>query len=301
MNKEIITRLAGRSGLYLKKYSPEIMTGIAMVGTVATAYLAVKASRKTDPIVEVLKGDIDEIREVTVHDTRSKEQIDRQVAKRYVSAGLELTKVWTPAVAMGATTIGCILGAHGVLHKRNVALAAFAKASETAFSEYRERVAEQIGADKENDLYEGRKTITEIDPETGKKKKTVVNVGSSSHTSRVFDDSISSWSPIHDHNLIFLNSQQSYLNDLLKIRGHVLLNDVYDRLGFERTPYGGEYGWVWHGPEGRESSNYIDFGIGAGETIIKQLTDGSTYDTGYIQLDFKGASYVLDLIGKKWG
>jgi hypothetical protein len=43
---------------------------------------------------------------------------------------------------------------------------------------------------------------------------------------------------------------------MLISRGHVLLNDVYESLGFPRTSAGAVVGWV-HG----NGDNYVDFGV----------------------------------------
>lgn len=59
---------------------------------------------------------------------------------------------------------------------------------------------------------------------------------------RVFDDNNRNWSSLPAHNHVYLGAQNQYFNDLIRIRP-VLLNDVYDALGFNRTPYGAVLGW----------------------------------------------------------
>ena len=50
---------------------------------------------------------------------------------------------------------------------------------------------------------------------------------------------------------------QSMFNDKLRANGHVFLNEVYDALGFKRTPAGSVVGWVWNG----DGDGYVDFGL----------------------------------------
>ena len=52
MNKAIITRTANKSLLYLKKYSPQILTGFGVVSFGATVYLAAKETLDAPVIIE---------------------------------------------------------------------------------------------------------------------------------------------------------------------------------------------------------------------------------------------------------
>jgi hypothetical protein len=58
-------------------------------------------------------------------------------------------------------------------------------------------------------------------------------------------------------NKIFIQHQENYANHKLNAYGHVLLNDVYDSLGFERTAAGAVVGWLKNG----DGDGHIDFGI----------------------------------------
>lgn len=81
-----------------------------------------------------------------------------------------------------------------------------------------------------------------------------------SEYARFFDEACPNWVPDAEANLMFLKCQQNHANDLLKVRGHVLLNDVYDMLGLPRTKAGAVVGWIFD-KENSEGDNFIDFGI----------------------------------------
>ncbi len=43
---------------------------------------------------------------------------------------------------------------------------------------------------------------------------------------------------------LFIFNQQRYFNDLLKVRGHVFLNEILDAFALKRTCAGAMYGWL---------------------------------------------------------
>lgn len=63
--------------------------------------------------------------------------------------------------------------------------------------------------------------------------------------SRLFDEDNKNWSKDPEINRIFLLVQENYFNHLLKDRGHVFLNEVYDALGFLRSVDGQLVGWAY--------------------------------------------------------
>lgn len=72
----------------------------------------------------------------------------------------------------------------------------------------------------------------------------------------VFDEGNSNWTRNSDHNVLFLRSVQNHMNDMLQIRGHVFLNDVFDALRMPRVPAGQLLGWF----KDDQGSGHIDFG-----------------------------------------
>ena len=57
-----------------------------------------------------------------------------------------------------------------------------------------------------------------------------------------------------------MKCQENYANDLLKTRGHLFLNEVYDMLGIPRTQAGQIVGWVYD-EKNPVGDNFVDFGI----------------------------------------
>ena len=59
---------------------------------------------------------------------------------------------------------------------------------------------------------------------------------------------------------MYLKNQQAYANDLLKSRGYLFLNEVYEILGFPRTAAGQQIGWIYD-EKHPIGDNFVDFGL----------------------------------------
>ena len=269
-----VSRTFHKVGFTLKKYSPEILVGVGIVGGVASAVLACRATLKVNDVMSESKTNIDKIHTATEKGvTEAGQAYNAEDSKKdltivYVQTGLKLAKLYAPAVLLGAASAGCILTSHNIIHKRNVALAAAYTAVDTSFKEYRGRVIERFGKDLDKELRynikakEVEETIIDENGETKTVKK-VVEVAHPSEYSdyaRCFDDGCAGWEKDAEHNLFFLRQQQNFANDLLKEQGYLFLNDVYKMLGIPVTQAGQAVGWIYdkNCPNG---DNYVDFGI----------------------------------------
>lgn len=100
---------------------------------------------------------------------------------------------------------------------------------------------------------------------------------------RIFDSNSQHWSPDVEFNLLFLRAQQNHWNDILKGRGHVFLNEVFESLGFSHTPAGAVVGWTLSG----FGDGYIDF-----------MPEEPEVEGG-LRLDFNVDGVILDKLGKR--
>lgn len=94
-------------------------------------------------------------------------------------------------------------------------------------------------------------------------KKARIETDSKSHPSeyaRFFDDTCKGWMKDSEYNLTFLKLQEQHATELLKARGYLFLNEVYDMLGIPRTKAGQVVGWVYD-DKNPVGDNYVDFGI----------------------------------------
>lgn len=293
-----ISKVAGRTGLKLQKHSPEILMAAGITGIVVGTVMACRATRKLD---EVMEEQHDE--KIYVEDLYSEGEIDhkeyqKNLAKVYGMTALKVVKLYAPAVTMEVAAIGCILGSHGIMKKRNVALMAAYKAVEQSFNDYRQRVIEEFGEEKDYDLKHGIQHEKVKVDEDGKKVTKILNTAdpnSISQYARFFDASSNEWQGIPEYDLIFLKAQQNYANDLLHSRGHVFLNEVYDSLGLDHTSAGSVVGWILS----KDGDNFIDFGIFNGDNPRTRAFVNGNEDC--ILLDFNVDGVIYDLIEEEDG
>ncbi len=81
-----------------------------------------------------------------------------------------------------------------------------------------------------------------------------------SQYAKIFDDTCVGWTNDSEYNMLFLKTQQNYCNSLLKVKGHLFLNEVYDILGIARTKAGEVVGWVYD-EKNPIGDNVVDFGL----------------------------------------
>lgn len=269
-----------------KKHSPEILIVAGIAGTVVSAVLACKATLKVGKITEEAKDDVERIHAATesgvteAGETYTVEDSKKDLTLAYVQTGIKYVKLYAPAVILGTLSIAGILASNNILRKRNVALAAAYTAIDQSFKEYRGRVVNRFGDKVDQELRYGLKAKkvdeTEVDPETGKEKKVkktveVADPNLRSDFACYFDKTSRNYETNRDFNMMFLRAQQNYANDLLRARGHLFLNEVWDMLDLPRTTAGQIVGWTCD-PSAPESDGYVDFRI---TEVVKENEDGS--------------------------
>lgn len=279
----IATRAFHKAGFQLKKHNPEILVVAGVVGTVASAVMACKASTKVNFVLEETKTQVDIIHEgaekgevkgylengevgmvpYTAEDSK------KDLTIVYTQTAVKMAKLYAPAVALGAVSIAGILVGHNILHKRNLALAAAYTTVSNGMKQYRGRVIERLGEQMDKELLYNLKAkeieetvIDEKGNETTVTKTVEVadSVASMSPYTFCFDETCSGWVRDAERNKFFLAQQQDYANDLLRTRGYIFLNEVLDMLGIQRTRAGQVVGWIYD-EKNPIGDNYVDFGI----------------------------------------
>ena len=272
--KEKMVKVYNKSEMKVRKYSPEILAGVGVVGVIASTVMACKATTKLNDILAESKEQLEQIKEVA-SDPSYEEKYTQDDAKSdttitYVQTGVKIAKLYAPSVILCASSLGCLLASNNILRKRNAALSAAYMTVDKSFKEYRRRVAERFGDEVEKEIRYNikAKEITTVDEEGNEVTETVKAIEgidpnspeSYSDYARFFDESCPAWQNDPEYNLTFLKAQQQYANDLLRAQGRLFLNDVYKMLGIDITKAGQVVGWVYD-PDHPVGDNFVDFGI----------------------------------------
>ena len=151
-----MSRTMNRAGLKIKKYSPEILIGVGIVGVVSSTVMACKATLKAGEIIEEAKTRVGTIHEVAENPDFEGKYTENDKKKdltiTYVQAAAKFAKLYGPAVVVGGLSIGCIVTSHSMMRKRNIALGAAYAALDRGFKDYRSRVIERFGKDLDREL-----------------------------------------------------------------------------------------------------------------------------------------------------
>lgn len=291
--KNAVTSKAGRQILIGKKHSPAIMFGVGIAGTVGTVVLACRATLRVEEVLD----EADKKRQlINTLQSENYSESDRKKDNVYltIQTVAHVCKMYAPAIGLGVVSVGLLTGSHVTLTRRNVAMTAAYKAVEESFNNYRDRVREDLGEEKELDYYRGVRAEEVHDTKKGvvDNKKRYINPGGgpTSPYSYYFGPDNRNWDSRPEYNLLFLRAQQINANNLLISRGHVMLNDVLDSLGMERVKEGFIVGWV----KNSTHDNEVDFGIFDTQNMDK-FYDFVVGDEG-IWLDFNVDGTVYDKI-----
>jgi hypothetical protein len=203
--------------------SPLLLSAAAIVGTVATAYLTGKATFKAAEMIgdEAEKRMLQEIEENRKFPTKDKIKL---VWPQYL-----------PAAGTAITTIGCIVFAHKISATRLTALAAAYTVSERRFEEYKNKITEKMGIQKEraarDELAQDR--VNSNPPSN----QTIIMGGGDA----LFQDAMSGRYFMSDMETV--KGAMNKINYKMMHEMEMPLTAFYDELGLEATKISDDIGW----------------------------------------------------------
>lgn len=258
----------------LAQKSPEICIGAAVVCGVGATVMACRATLKVDAVLEEHKENREKIRVARQYNDAgelvteyTEEDGQRDLFIDTVKLGVDLVKLYWPALVLGAASIGFMLGSHHIMMRRQATLTLAYESVKTAYDAYRQRVREQYGEEAEEDIYKG--VTTKVEETLNAKGKRIKNEFSKlerpySPYARIFDESSRFWKDDAATNKFFLATQQQHANDILRIRGYIFLNEVLEMLGIpvmdggKVNSTGSICGWIYNSETG---DGFVSFGM----------------------------------------
>lgn len=304
-----VSRAFHRACLKTKKHSPEILVTAGVIGVVASAVMACKATTKIDTVLEKSKQDVERIRHSAelghvegTDEPYSAEDSKKDLATVYAKTGLGLVKLYAPSVALGSLSIIAILSSNNILRKRYSAAAAAYATVDACFKDYRKRVKERFGEGLDRELrydIKAKEVEEVVIDENGNEtvvKKTVEapHLSQYDEYSRIFDDGCIGWTKDPEANKMFILKQQRFANEKLQAQGHLFLNDVYEMFGFNKTAAGQIVGWIYD-PKNPKIDSFIDFGLwdDALKNDAKKEFINGTERSVFINFNVDGPIYKL--------
>lgn len=280
MNKPKVNKYFKMATRVLKKRSPEILTGFGIASMVTTTVLAVKATPKALTLIqdaEIEKADV-QVKEGKGPDELVKTLTPVEVVK-------VAWKPYIPAVLLGTASVACLIGANSVHARRHAALYSAYKLSETALTEYKDKVKEIVPEKKVKEIKQKLaedKVENIVKNEDCKEQKAKVIVSNDGDT----------WFVDPFTNGSFLCTETKIreaivdLNYRLMDEMFVSLSDLYDELGLDHTQNSDEIGWCID--DGKIRPDFSD-------AIVKN-------GKAYVVMDFlKRPEYGYDNKGKLYG
>lgn len=219
MAKTNLSSLFNGVSKFVSKHTPEILTGVGVAGMITSTVLAVKATPKAMKILEENKKE-------------SAEPIPKfEIVK-------SCWKCYAPAVITAVVSAACLIGANSVNARRYAALTTAYKISETALTEYREKVVETVGEKRERTIQD--KVAAKVIETNPVPDNDVIHTGNGNTlcfdpmTSRYF------YSSIESIRGAAVNVKEMLFNGAW---GCSSLNDFYDELNLPHAEVGDILGW----------------------------------------------------------
>lgn len=241
--------MVGKIKLGAKRNAPELLLGLGLfTGTlclVTTGRATIKAKELNDIINSI---DLEQMNECL-----TEEEHKKMVKKLYTKHALDLAKTYALPVGLYAITVASIFSSYKIQKNRQLALSAALSACTAAYStlvgKLKAGAAAGLTAQQVMDGVEGK-----INPETGEMTMEQGVPVDGLYTAR-FDEYSTSWEKDRFQNECTLRSEESWANNMLRLRGYVFLNEIYDRLGLTPTKAGQIVGWTTDGV----GDGYVDF------------------------------------------
>lgn len=213
----------------VRKQSPLILSIVGSIGVIATAVTAVKATPKALHVIQINK-DIRRSKAETVDDIKqTKVDIIKLAGKYYI-----------PSVAIGISTIACIMGSLALNRSQIKSVTSAYILLDQAYREYKNKVKELYGENADNSVK--TEIIKDLYEDSGVLSREKALVFYEENYGKLFERTMTE---------VILAEYK--LNRKFALDGEASINDFLDFLGLEPIYFGNCIGWL-------SNSNYDFYG-----------------------------------------
>lgn len=303
--KALATSKTAHQMLLLKKHSPKILFVAGTVGVVGTVVLACRATLKLDKVLEFANNEKYDAEEAFNNEAMTEEDYKKKLRSINIATGLTVFREYAPAIGLGILSVGALTGSHVILTKRNTAIGAALAATQKGYDEYRSRVREELGEEREAEIAYGigevelTEKLANGETVVSKEKTWIGKDFGMSPYATMFDARSHQFTKMPHMNRFIVGNIEHHMNQKLRANGHLFLNEVLDSLGLPRNPAGQVVGWVWDPNHekfpGTKRDNYVSFGIfmNKDKEWVQKFMDGRESE---ILLDFNVDGEIFRLI-----
>lgn len=232
MSKRNIQTIASYVHMAMRRHSPEIFTGLGIVGMATTTVMAVRATPKALSLME-------EEQDRRLRRLKHDENVVSFPHLEPLSKKEIFVLVWRcylPSIITGTLSVVCLIGANSINTRRNAALATAYTLSESALKVYKDKVIETIGEKKEQTIHDAiAKDKIEQNPVNTKEIIITCNGNTLCYdalSGRYFKSDIEK-----------LKQAVNELNRQMLDETYISLNDVYYGFGLDNIKLGEDIGW----------------------------------------------------------
>lgn len=241
----------------ISAHSPELLMILGTAGVIGGTIVVAKQTTKVEDELEDIRTEQSDLK--YMHRTHPDDMDEKEYKKELFAikrgAALKVAKIYAPGVLLIGGGIACYFSAFGIMKKRQGILVASLAAANKAFEEYRARVIEDQGVEKDKEYLYGlkkEKITTDTIDDNGKKKKVTEEVYTkdrdmvSRYAIRFTPEFSTEASSDVNYNVAMLKSIESAYNAMLPSHKKVYLSEVYHELGVDETFESRLVGWDYN-------------------------------------------------------
>lgn len=204
------------------KHSPEILTIVGITGMIGTTFMAVRATPKA---MELIK--------------EAKEKKDLYVGTDELTPVETIKaagKCYIPAIAVGAMSVGCLIGANSVHVRRHAAIAAAYAISESTLKEYQDKIVQELGEKKASAIKDSI-SRDRIDRDPVSNHEVLLTEKGNTLCYDVLSGRY------FKSDMDRIRKAENNINRQMRYDMYVTLNEFYAEIGLEPIKLGDELGW----------------------------------------------------------